>query len=184
MDIWTQLGRFSEFEIQHLFMRPFTFKDHKDFYEIAGNKQNLPFIFPHQASLAESDFLLVHYFMKNPLGVWALEHKQTHKMIGAIRFDKLDLTAKVAEIGYFLHRDYWGQGLMTEALKNLVFLAFQEFDLKLLQIIVHKENTASARVAEKAGFNLVRQFKGSDRYSHKIRDYLKYELRIGDRTYE
>ncbi|WP_057491322.1 GNAT family N-acetyltransferase [Streptococcus orisasini] len=184
MDIWTQLGRFSEFETQRLFMRPFAFKDHKDFYEIASDAQNLEFIFPHQASLAESDFLLVHYFMKTPLGVWALEHKENHKMIGAIRFDKLDLTAQTAEIGYFLHKDYWGQGLTTEALKNLVFLAFQEFDLKLLQIIVHKENAASARVAEKAGFNLVRQFKGSDRYSHKIRDYLKYELRIGDRTYE
>jgi putative acetyltransferase len=69
MDIWTQLGRFSEFETQRLLMRSFAFKDHKDFYEIARDAQNLAFIFPCQANLAESDFLLVHYFMKNPLGI-------------------------------------------------------------------------------------------------------------------
>ncbi|EMB53783.1 putative acetyltransferase [Streptococcus mutans 11A1] len=184
MDIWTQLGRFSEFETQRLLMRSFAFKDHKDFYEIARDAQNLVFIFPCQANLAESDFLLVHYFMKNPLGIWALENKQDHKMIGAIRLDKLDIIAKRAEIGYFLHRHYWKQGLATEALENLVFLAFQELDLKDLEIIVHKENRASARVAEKAGFRLVRQFKGSDRYTHKMRDYLKYDLKAGDKSYE
>ena len=83
-----------------------------------------------------------------------------------------------------MHRHYWKQGLATEALENLVFLAFQELDLKDLEIIVHKENRASARVAEKAGFRLVRQFKGSDRYTHKMRDYLKYDLKAGDKSYE
>jgi ribosomal-protein-alanine N-acetyltransferase len=39
-------------------------------------------------------------------------------------------------------------------------------------------------VAEKAGFRLVRQFKGSDRYTHKMRDYLKYDLKAGDKSYE
>ena len=40
--------------------------------------------------------------MKKSLsGIWALENKQDHKMIGAIRFDKLDIIAKRAEIGYF-----------------------------------------------------------------------------------
>ena len=39
MDIWTQLGRFSEFETQRLLMRSFAFKDHKDFYEIARDAE-------------------------------------------------------------------------------------------------------------------------------------------------
>ncbi|EHJ53362.1 GNAT family N-acetyltransferase [Streptococcus macacae] len=184
MDIWTQLGRFSEFETQHLFMRPFAFKDHEDFYAISGDVHNLEFIFPLQATSKESDFLFVHYFMKNPLGIWALEEKNSHKMIGAIRLENIDQDRCSAEVGYFINRTYCGQGLATEALQNLVYLAFEELGLKRLTIIVHKKNAASARVAEKAGFTLIRQFKGSDRYSRKIHDYLKYSLKAGDKSYE
>ena len=180
MDIWTQLGRFSEFETQRLLMRSFAFKDHKDFYEIARDAQNLAFIFPCQANLAESDFLLVHYFMKNPLGIWAICDKETNEMIGSIKFEKMDEIKKEAELGYFLRKDYWGQGLMTEVVRELVFLSFTKFDFKRLTIITHEENIASQKVALKAGFKLFRQFKGSDRYTRKMRDYTEYRYEKGD----
>ena len=180
MDIWTQLGRFSEFETQRLLMRSFAFKDHKDFYEIVRDAQNLAFIFPCQANLAESDFLLVHYFMKNPLGIWAICDKETNEMIGSIKFEKMDEIKKEAELGYFLRKDYWGQGLMTEVVRELVFLSFTTFDFKRLTIITHEENLASQKVAQKAGFKLFRQFKGSDRYTRRMRDYTEYRYEKGD----
>lgn len=51
---------------------------------------------------------------------------------------------------------------------------FEEFGLKQLSIITHLENEASQRVALKSGFSLFRQFKGSDRYTRKMRDYLEF----------
>lgn len=180
MDIWTQLAKFAIFETERLYLRPFSFADRSAFYQISSDSANLPFIFPRQASQAESDHLLTHYLMKEPLGVWAIEDKSSQRMIGAIRLENLNLSLKEAELGYFLHKDFWGQGLATEAVENIAFLAFQELRLSALSIIVHKENKASSRVAQKAGFRLVRQFKGSDRYSHKIRDYLAYQRKAGD----
>ena len=47
---------------------------------------------------------------------------------------------------------------------------------KQLSIITHLENEASQRVALKAGFRLIRQFKGSDRYTRKMRDYLEFRF--------
>lgn len=66
------------------------FSDSKDFHDIASNPENLQFIFPSQASPEESQYALANYFMKAPLGVWAICDKKTEKMIGSIKFEKLD----------------------------------------------------------------------------------------------
>ncbi|MDU3085122.1 MAG: GNAT family protein, partial [Streptococcus mitis] len=49
-----------------------------------------------------------------------------------------------------------------------------------LSIITHLENEASQKVALKAGFSLFRQFKGSDRYTRKMRDYLEFRCVKGE----
>ena len=100
-------------------------------------------------------------------------------MIGSVKFEKMDEIKKEAELGYFLRQDYWGQGLMTEVVREIVFLSFTRFDFKRLSIITHAENLASQKVAQKSGFSLYRQFKGSDRYTRKMRDYLEYRYERG-----
>ena len=47
-------------------------------------------------------------------------------------------------------------------------------------IITHQENVASQCVALKAGFKMFRQFKGSDRYTRKMRDYIEFRYERGD----
>ena len=61
--------------------------------------------------------------MKNPLGVWAICDKESQQMIGSIKFEKLDEIKQEAELGYFLKKDYWGRGLMTECVKEILFLS-------------------------------------------------------------
>lgn len=174
MNIWTKLAMFSFFETDRLYLRPFFFSDSQDFYEIASNPENLQFIFPTQASLEESQYALANYFMKSPLGVWAICDQKNQQMIGSIKFEKIDEIKKEAELGYFLKKEAWSQGFMTEVVKKLCQLSFEEFDLKQLSIITHLENEASQKVALKSGFSLFRQFKGSDRYTRKMRDYLEF----------
>jgi len=101
-------------------------------------------------------------------------------MIGSIKFEKIDEIKREAELGYFLKKDYWGQGYMTEVVKSLCDLSMAELGLKQLSIITHLENLASQKVAEKSGFNLYRRFKGSDRYSRKMRDYLEFRYTKGE----
>ena len=157
MNIWTKLAMFSFFETDRLYLRPFFFSDSQDFHEIASNPENLQFIFPTQASLEESQYALANYFMKSPLGVWAICDQKNQQMIGSIKFEKLDEIKKEAELGYF-----------------------EELGLKQLSIITHLENEASQRVALKSGFRLIRQFKGSDRYTRKMRDYFEFRYVKGE----
>lgn len=90
MNIWTKLAMFSFFETERLYLRPFFFSDSQAFFEIASNPENLQFIFPSQASLEESQYALANYFMKNPLGVWAICLQGNQEMIGSIKFEKID----------------------------------------------------------------------------------------------
>lgn len=179
MNLWTRLAQFQFFETERLIFRPFMYADGPAFFEIASNPSNLTFIFPEQKTLEESQFALANYFMKEPLGVWAICRKDG-SMIGAIRFEKIDQIKLQAELGYFLKESDWGQGLMTEAVRELLNLSFKHFGLERILLICHQENEASQRVALKAGFKLNRSFKGSDRYSRKMRDYLEFHYLKGD----
>ena len=69
---------------------------------------------------------------------------------------------------------------MTEAVTKLRDLSMNEFALKQLSIVTHLENVASQKVAEKSDFVLHRRFKGSDRYTRKMRDYLEFRYTKGN----
>ena len=176
MTIWTKLAAYASLETERLILRPFTFADGQVFYHIVSKPDNLAFIFPVKTSQEEAENLMVEMFMKEPLGKWAITDKKSKAFLGAISFEKLDERTRQAELGYFIQKEAWGQGLATEAVKSLSFLVLYQLGLTDISIIAHLENRASQRVAEKAGFVLLRQFKGSDRYSHKMRTYRHYHL--------
>ena len=65
-----------------------------------------------------------------------------------------DVYCKCAELGYWLGRDYWGQGFMTEAVRRICREAFAVWDILRIQAEVFAPNAGSRRVLEKAGFTL------------------------------
>ena len=58
----------------------------------------------------------------------------------------------IGELGYFLDEAYWGMGITTQALKLLENIAFEELNIKRIEIQMHPENLASERVAIKCGY--------------------------------
>ena len=62
---------------------------------------------------------------------------------------------KLYEFGYWLGRDYWGQGYATEAGKGLLHYAAQKLSSPKIKASYMKENVASANVLKKLGFNKV-----------------------------
>ncbi|MFR2192274.1 MAG: GNAT family N-acetyltransferase [Streptococcus sp.] len=172
MDIWTSLGAFAFFESECLSF------DHSSFYrfdlhEIVSNPKNHFFFPATKHSMKRIAFgSLLH---EGALGVWAIVDKELEKMIGVVRFEKIDVQKRTAELGYFLNASYWGRGLMTEAVTCLSNLALTAMGMDRIILIAHLENKASIRVAEKSGFKLVSRFKGADRYTRTMRDYLRFE---------
>ena len=65
-----------------------------------------------------------------------------------------DVYYKSAEVGYWLGENYWGQGIATEAVRQLAEYTFYYFDIVRLYAEVFETNKASMRVLEKNGFYL------------------------------
>ena len=87
-------------------------------------------------------------------------------MIRALYFwlKKISWAKKKADIGYWLAKEYWGKGVMGEAVSLVLKFAF--FKLKFVRVggLVFEENKASIKVLEKTGF----------KYEGKLRKYRKH----------
>ena len=59
-----------------------------------------------------------------------------------------------AELGYWLAPDYWGHGIMTEAVRLLIGEAFLWHDTARVYAELFTDNLASRRVLEKCGFRM------------------------------
>lgn len=83
---------------------------------------------------------------------FALIHKQTNKLIGSCGLMKSSPSGPQYSFGYVLHKDWWGQGLVSEAAAALIKFGFDELRAHRLWAHVFLGNTASERVLQKLGF--------------------------------
>ena len=82
---------------------------------------------------------------------FAIVDRASGRMIGTIGFVSFDETNAAAEAGYVLHPDFWGKGVMTEALSRLIRFGFEELSLHRIEASFMPANAASRRVMEKCG---------------------------------
>lgn len=153
-------------ETERLILRPFKEEDLEDFYnyasiegvgECAGWK--------HHENKDVSRYIL-NMFVKEKK-TFAIVLKKTNKVIGSFGIEKSSFPRSyypketTREIGYVLAKDYWGQGLMSEAVSRVIEYCFKVLKLNHLTAVHFLENTRSQRVIEKAGFKFAynRQYK-------------------------
>ena len=80
------------------------------------------------------------------------------KVIGSIgAFRQTNIHNKTAELGYYIAEEYWGKGIMTEAVKQLCDYVFSHTDIIRIYAEPFAYNIGSCRVLEKAGF----QYEGT-----------------------
>jgi len=97
--------------------------------------------------------------------------KDDGEMIGAVGADSFEIgTSHRAEIGYWLARPYWGQGIVTDAVRDYVQYAFNELDLLRLTAYTFTFNVGSVRVLEKNGFKLEGRLRKHFRKGEKLYD--------------
>lgn len=74
------------------------------------------------------------------------------EVIGKCVLFQFSMRNKRAELGYVMRRSFWGQGLMTEALAEVIRHAFEDLDLHRLEADTDPKNLASLRLLDKLGF--------------------------------
>jgi len=150
-------------ETQRLILRPWQERDLEDLFEYAcvpgvGEMAG----WKHHDSIEESKKILDCFISGKH--IFALVLKENGKVIGSLGLDPSwanddpeykDL--KIKEIGYVLSKDYWGKGLMPEAVKEVIRFCFEDCGLDAVTICHFKTNSQSRRVIEKCGFTYVKQ---------------------------
>ena len=101
--------------------------------------------------------------------------KGTDEVIGSIDFNHRHAD-DVLEMGYLLHPDYWGQGIVTEAARALLEVGFTLLNLYKIEIECYGYNKASQRIAEKLGFTLESRVRDRKDAQGKRCDLLRYGL--------
>lgn len=165
---------------QHLTLRPWKESDLNDFYEYAsvdGVGQMAGWM-PHN-SIEESKNILSHFIEGKK--TFALEYQG--KAIGSLGIEKYkeenypELNPlQGREIGYVLSRDYWGQGLMPEAVNAVIDWLLNQEKLDFIMVAHFDWNNQSQRVIEKCGFKYLKTTTHTTRYNtvETCKEYILY----------
>ncbi|MEO1260481.1 MAG: GNAT family protein [Bacteroidota bacterium] len=98
--------------------------------------------------------------------------------VGAIGLHpQTDIMCKNAELGYWLAEPFWGQGIMTRAVRLTVDYGFEHWDINRIYARPFGTNIASQKVLEKAGFILEGQFEKTIFKNGEFLDELIYAVR-------
>lgn len=99
------------------------------------------------------------------------------KVIGSIGvFRQGNIHRQTAELGYYIAEEYWGKGIMTEAVKQICEYVFENSDMIRIYAEPFAYNTASCRVLEKAGFRYEGTLRSNAVKSGNVIDMKMYSL--------
>jgi ribosomal-protein-alanine N-acetyltransferase len=107
---------------------------------------------------------------------WAITFKDNPKLIGIIGHYRIKPEHYRSEIGYMLLPEYHGQGIISEAINEVVKYGFQEMKLHSIEAIIAPENTASEKVLQKNGFVKEAHLIENEYYKGQFLDTVIYSL--------
>ncbi len=144
---------------ERLLLRKITGQDIPDIFEIYSNREVMLYFDDRYAfeSIAEAEQMVSGYdkALHDKTGMrWGIVLKNTGKLVGTCGFHAISDYHKRIEIGYDLNRDYWGKGIMKEALSLIIDHVFEHSEVNRIEAFVEPPNTASRVLLEKLGFSL------------------------------
>ena len=160
-------------------LRPFIDSDLPSLVKYANNYNIAKYLtdqFPHPYTDEDGQKFISSVSNSNPVNVFAIE--VNGEAAGAIGiFPQSDIHRKSAEMGYWLAEPFWGNGIMTRAIGEIVEYGFKTFTIVRIFARPFSTNPASQRVLEKAGFTCEARLKDALYKNGIYMDELIYSIR-------
>ena len=143
-------------ETERLILRRWEESDAENLYQYAKDPDVGPIAgWPPHQSVEESLDVIRNVF--NGPEAYAICLKKDNKAIGAIELKlngHTDMTERddECELGYWLGKPFWGQGIVPEAAREMLRHAFEDLGMRAVWCGYYEGNTKSRRVQEKLGF--------------------------------
>ena len=172
-------------ETERLKLRPFQQSDLDDFYEYASVEGVGEMAgWKHHENKEFSQEILDLFI--NEDNTFAIVLKENNKVIGSLGVDEYGMEQALSEffdyqgreIGYVLSKDYWGKGLMPEAVKAVIDYLFNTQNLDFLTCGYYEFNNQSRKVQEKCGFKPYRKLMMETRLGTKEQGILNLILNL------
>lgn len=160
-------------------LRPWKKEDLASLVKYANNSSIAKFMtnqFPHPYA-EENGLMFIDFATKNnPPNIMAIEiNGEASGGIGL--HPQSDIQCKNAELGYWLAEPFWGKGIITKAVGQMVDYGFSNWDFTRIYARPFGTNIASQKVLEKAGFVLEARFEKSLFKNGEFLDELVYAVR-------
>lgn len=153
-------------ETQRLAFREMTFQDVEDLLAVFSDSEAMRY-YPKPFDRAMMQGWVEwnqQSYAQNGFGLWVLILKTNNQLIGdcGLVVQSVD-GLEALEIGYHVRRDLWGLGLATEAARACREYGFEQLGRAQLISLIHPDNIASRRVAEKTGMKLLKEIAWKNR---------------------
>jgi len=140
-------------------IRKLTLSDAKKIYDRLRDKRivkwtmNIPW--PYTKEEAKGFIRKANRRIKKKQGyTFGITLKDADELIGVVGLLNVDWRNKQGTIGYWMGSEYWGKGLMTDAVRLILSFGFESLKLHKIHASLFEENVSSRRVLEKCGFKL------------------------------
>jgi len=147
-------------ETERLIIRDWKFSDWKQCKPLATDPRVLKYIPPHEpwSDQRIQDFVRQAIELNESRGwiLWPVIHRRDNRLIGTCGFWHSFLPD--VEIGWRLHPDYWGRGLMTEAASSVLQYGWQRFDFPQVIAVAQTDNAQSIRIMQKLSMTFDKTF--------------------------
>jgi len=142
---------------ERIILRPLEKKDAKSLQENINDPDIYRFTLtiPHPYTKENAEWWINHTrdrIEKGNAYELGIALKENNKIIGGLGLCKIEKEHDSAEVGYWLGKKYWGNGITTEALELLLDFSFNQLKLHRLHANTLIDNIGSQRVLEKCGF--------------------------------
>lgn len=165
-----------EFQLQKSLLRPWRTGDETSLEKHANNRKiwiNVRDHFPHPYTHGDALRWIQHASTTLSETVFAIVvNGNAVGSVGLVAKD--DVYRKSMEIGYWLGEEFWGRGIVTEAVGVVSNYGFDRFDIVRLYADVFEWNNASVRVLEKNGYVFEARLKKAVVKDGMIADALMY----------
>ena len=143
-------------ETERLILRMWRDTDFEAYAELCADPEVMRYlggkVFDRTEAWRHMASMIGHRYFRG-YGIWAVEEKESGSLVGRIGCINPEGWPGF-EVGWTLKREFWGKGYATEAARRALEYGFKELDKPHVISLIHPENRASIRVAERLGETL------------------------------
>jgi [ribosomal protein S5]-alanine N-acetyltransferase len=178
---------FPTLETKRLLLRNITMEDVDFIFKHFSNERVCEFLYDEELFTSKQDAIEFVEWNKDPeekgYNRWVLVQKGNQEPIGTCGYDNWDKWNHIAEIGYDLWHENWGQGYMKEALISAIESGFKHMKLNRINAYVALDNVNSMKLLEKLGFVNEGVYRDKHLFRGSYYDHYSYSLLKRDWTY-